>query len=239
LIAGAAQNPSSGRKHGADGSIARKEREPTMADLREQRSGSAGDVDPLEDELPAETETAGAGLGGETNPEVLPPSGPLRALFRYLGLFEQAIGTAFIVVILALVLMQVAQRYLPGGGWPWTGEIARLSMVWSTFILSGYLMAHDRHIAIQLVDLVLPSRMLGVVKTMVHVVVGATCVAMAYSTYRLIADDIGQKTAAAEIPLVWVYVIPFIGFCLTGLRAGLAVVVADIPQVLGRAGATQ
>jgi TRAP-type C4-dicarboxylate transport system permease small subunit len=210
-----------------------------MAEQREQPPGNAGDASPLEEDPPAETETAGAGLGGESNPEILPPSGPLRTVFRYLGLFEQAIGTAFILVILALVLMQVAQRYLPGGGWAWTGEIARLSMVWSTFILAGYLMAHDRHIAIQLVDLVLPPRLLGVVKTMVHVVVGVTCVAMAYSTYRLIADDIGQKTAAAELPLAWVYVIPLIGFVLTALRAGLAVIVADVPQVLGREGATQ
>jgi TRAP-type C4-dicarboxylate transport system permease small subunit len=210
-----------------------------MAVQRDGPPGRADDTSPLDDALPSETETAGAGLGGETNPELLPPAGPLRRVFRFIGLFEQAVGTAFILVILALVLMQVAQRYLPEGGWAWTGEVARLSMVWSTFILAGYLMAHDRHIAIQLVDLVLPRRLLGVVKTMVHLVVGGTCVAMAYSIYRLIADDIGQRTAAAEIPLVWVYVIPLVGFVLTAVRAGLALVVADIPQVTGREGAAR
>jgi TRAP-type C4-dicarboxylate transport system permease small subunit len=202
-----------------------------MAQQGEPRSGRVDELLAPDDELPAETETAGAGLGAESNPEILPPPGPLRVVFRFLGLAEQAIGTAFILVILGLVLVQVAQRYLPGGGWAWTGEIARLSMVWSTLILSGYLMAHDRHISIQVVDLVLPPRLLAVVKLLVHLVVGATCVAMAYSTYRLIADDIGQRTAAASIPLALVYVIPLVGFVLTALRAGLAIVVADLPRI--------
>ena len=83
---------------------------------------------------------------------------PLRAILHGLGLVEEAIGTLLIVVILVLVLVQVAQRYLPGGGWPWTGEVARLALVWCTFILSGYLMAHDRHMSIQLIDFVLPPQ---------------------------------------------------------------------------------
>ena len=72
-------------------------------------------------------------------------------------------------------------------------------------------MAMDRHITIQLVDYVLPPRALGWLKLFVHVVVGATCLAMAYSIYDLIATDIGQRTPAAEIPLVWIYLVPLVG----------------------------
>ena len=71
----------------------------------------------------------------------------------------------------------------------------------------------------------------------VHLVVGATCLVMAYSIYTLIADDIGQRTPAAQIPLVWIYVVPLVGFLLTALRAALWIVVADIPQIRGRGGA--
>ena len=53
--------------------------------------------------------------------------------FTALASSEQAIGTFLIVVILVLVLVQVAQRYIPGG-WPWTGEVARLALVWCTFM---------------------------------------------------------------------------------------------------------
>ena len=79
---------------------------------------------------------------------------------RWLGLAEQAVGVALMVVILALVLLQVAQRYLPGG-WAWTGEIARFAMVWVAFVMSGYLLAHDQHVAIKVVDYFLPTRALG------------------------------------------------------------------------------
>jgi TRAP-type C4-dicarboxylate transport system permease small subunit len=172
-------------------------------------------------------------LGREKTSELLPAGPRGRTLLHAIGLVEQAIGTSLIAVILVLVLVQVAQRYLPGG-WPWTGEVARFSLVWCTFMLSGYLMAHDRHIAIQAVDLLLPPRALGIIKLLVHVVVTATCIAMAYASFDLIASDIGQRTPAAEIPLAWIYVVPMVGFLLTALRAVLAVGIVDVPELLGR-----
>jgi TRAP-type C4-dicarboxylate transport system permease small subunit len=174
-------------------------------------------------------------LGPESEPEPMPARGPLRAILKGLGFAEQAIGASLIVMILVLVLVQVAQRYLPSfGGWPWTGEVARLSLVWCTFILAGYLMGQDRHITIKVIDLVISGRSLALVKLMVHVVVGVTCIAMAFAVYRLIADDIGQRTPAAGIPLTWTYVLPMIGLALTALRAGLAITLLDIPAITRR-----
>ena len=169
-------------------------------------------------------------------PELLPQREPWRSMLHGIGVLERTIGSALIVVILVLVLIQVAQRYLPGNGWPWTGEVARLALVWCTFVLSGYLMAHDRHISIQVVDLILPPRGLAVVQLLGHVVVGLTCLAMAYACYQLIVDDIGQVTPAAEIPLAWIYAMPLIGFALTALRAVLAIGMLDIPAIAGTLG---
>jgi TRAP-type C4-dicarboxylate transport system permease small subunit len=173
-------------------------------------------------------------LAEEGAPELLPRKEPWRSALRTIGLLERVTGSALIVVILVLVLIQVAQRYLPGNGWPWTGEVARLALVWCTFALSGYLMARDRHIEIQIVDLVLPGRALLLVKLMTHVVVAVTCIAMAYACYSLVAGDIGQRTPAAEIPLAWIYVLPLIGFALTALRAILAIGILDLPGITGR-----
>jgi TRAP-type C4-dicarboxylate transport system permease small subunit len=175
---------------------------------------------------------AASALGAETNPELLPQREPFRTGLHAIGLVEQAIGTVLVVTILFLVLTQVAQRYIPGQGWPWTGEVARYSMVWATFVLSGYLVAHDRHIAIHLVDYVLRGRGLAFVKMLVDVAVLATCLAMMYATYDLIVNDIGQVTAAAEIPLKWVNVPVLVGLALSAVRAALGIVVADLPVVL-------
>jgi TRAP-type C4-dicarboxylate transport system permease small subunit len=175
-------------------------------------------------------------LGAETNPELLPRREPFRTGLHAIGLVEQAIGTLLIVTILFLVLTQVAQRYIPGQGWPWTGEVARYSMVWATFVMSGYLVAHDRHIAIHLVDYVVRGRRLAFVKLLVNVTILVTCLAMMYATYDLIANDIGQVTAAAEMPLMWVNVPVLIGFALSALRAALGILVADLPALLEREG---
>jgi TRAP-type C4-dicarboxylate transport system permease small subunit len=174
------------------------------------------------------------GLGEQTTPELLPASGPLRRVFHALGVVEQTVGAALIVVILALVLIQVAQRYLPGGGWAWTGEIARFAMVWVAFVLSGYLVATDGHVAIKVVDFILHGRTRAAVLVMGHLVIGITSVLMVYATLDFIATDRGQVTAAAEIPLAVIYAIPAIGFASTALRALLAIVVLDVPLLAGR-----
>jgi TRAP-type C4-dicarboxylate transport system permease small subunit len=169
--------------------------------------------------------------GDVVHVELLPQGGPLRPLLKLIGYAEQAVAGSLILVILVLVLIQVTQRYAPFDVGPWTGEVARLSLVWCTFILAGYLMAEDRHITIKLVDLVLRERALGFVKLVSHVVVVATCLGMGYGAYRLIADDIGQRTPAAGIPIGVVYVIPLIGFLLTALRGVMAIGLVDIHEL--------
>ena len=173
-------------------------------------------------------------LGGESNPEVLPEREPWRAIVHGIGLVEQAIGALLLAAILVLVVALVAQRYLPGVNFPQTGEVARLAMVWGTFLMAGYLMAHDRHIAIHVVDYVLGGRALAAVKLIVNVIVLVTCLVLLYATYLLVAGDIGQVTAAAEIPLQFVNAVPIVGFALTALRALLWIALHDVPAVLGR-----
>jgi TRAP-type transport system small permease protein len=187
---------------------------------------------PLE-QPPAATEDDASevhGLGEETTPEVLPAREPFRSLLRWLGLAEQAAGIVLLVVILVLVLVQVAQRYLPGGA-AWTGEIARFAMVWATFVMAGYLLAHDQHIAIKVVDYFLPVRVLGAVKLVGHALIAVTCIAMMYATYDFMTHDRGQVTAAAEIPLAVIYAVVAVGFASAALRAVVSIFVLDLPEL--------
>jgi len=184
------------------------------------------------DDLPPVSEAES--LGGESNPEILPAREPWRAVVHGIGVIEQVIGAVLLAAILVLVVALVAQRYLPGVNFPQTGEVARLAMVWGTFLMAGYLMAHDRHIAIHVVDYVLEGRALAVVKLAVNLIVLVTCLVLLYATYLLVAGDIGQVTPAAEIPLQIVNSIPIVGFALTALRALLWIAMHDVPAVLGK-----
>lgn len=203
-------------------------------DQDERLPSAAGDAElvhraavELVGEVPEDT-----GLGAETNPELLPAREPFRSIMHGIGLIEQAIGTVLMVVILFLVITQVAQRYIPGQGWPWTGEVARYSMVWAAFILSGYLLAHDRHISIHVVDYVLRGRGLALVKVLVDVVVLGACLVMMYATWDMISKDIGQVTAAAQMPLKLVNIPVLVGLALASVRAVLSLAVADVPVLI-------
>ncbi len=195
---------------------------------RQPESDEGSVADFLSDtEPPSETE----GLGGESNPEILPEREPWRTIVHAIGVVEQVVGAALLFVILFLVVALVAQRYLPGVNFPQTGEVARLAMVWLTFVMAGYLAAHDRHIAIHVVDYVLGERALGAVKLFVNVVVLSTCLLLAYGTTQLIAEDIGQVTPAGGIPLRIVNAVPIIGFALTAFRSVLWIALHDVPAL--------
>lgn len=171
------------------------------------------------------------GLGGESTREALPAREPFRSVLRWLGLVEQAAGVVLLGVILALVLIQVGQRYLPGGGWAWTGEVARFAMVWVAFVLAGYLHGHDQHVAIKVVDYVLPVRVLGVVKLLGDVIVAVVSAVGVYATADFMTRDRGQVTAAAEIPLTVIYSVVALGLASTALRAVIAIVVHDLREI--------
>ena len=165
------------------------------------------------------------------DPPLLPSRGPMRTMFRVLGTIEQILGSLLLLLILILVLAQIADRFIPGAA-PWPGELARLSMVWATFLVAGYLIAHSpHHIAIQVIDYVAKGRWLAVVKLFVDVVILLTCLLLIYGTINLLATDIGQVTPAGEIPLRFVNAVPLIGFVLVAVRVVLAIVIRDVPAL--------
>lgn len=203
-----------------------------MAQQDDPRGNDAPETDGKAPEPGSSVATEG--LHAVDKEPVLPPRGPMRTIFRAIGLIEQIIGSLLLAMILILVLAQVAQRYLPGAA-PWTGELARLSMVWAAFLMAGYLMAYPPyHIAIQVVDYVAKGRMLMAVKLFVNLVILSTCLFMIYGSYTLVTTTVSQVTPAGGISLRFVNSIPLVGLILVAIRAALGIVVRDIPALRGR-----
>lgn len=140
-------------------------------------------------------------------------------VLRVVEIVEGTIGALLLLGILALVMVQVTVRFSALGGWAWTGELARFSLVWLTFVLAGYLLGRDQHISFDLIDFVLPERALRVVRVISYVIVAAICAAFVYDGVGLIDAQSFIKSSAAEIPMSFVYLIPTVGFALTGIRA--------------------
>ena len=70
----------------------------------------------------------------------------LRSLVR----FEQFAAIGLLVVILVTMGMQVVSRYVFGSPISWSEEVARLAMIWLTFVASSFVAAKKQHIAVDL-----------------------------------------------------------------------------------------
>jgi TRAP-type C4-dicarboxylate transport system permease small subunit len=143
----------------------------------------------------------------------------LGKVLRVVEIIEGTAGALLLVAILALIMAQVIVRFSPFGGWVWTGELARFSLVWLTFVLAGYLLGRDQHISLDVLDHVLPQRGRRVVEIVSHLVVAAVCAGFVYEGVALVEARSGIRSSAAEIPMSLVYAVPTVGFAVTAVRA--------------------
>ncbi len=144
-------------------------------------------------------------------------------ILRWLSSVEAALGGLLVALLFVLVLTQAVQRYLPAGGWVWTGELARFSLVWLTFAMAGYLMARDGHVTLKLVDHVAKGALARLVGMFANVMVAIVCLNLAYEAFYLITQPAVQTTPALGIPVNALYVLPLAGLLLTTLRSVVAV----------------
>ena len=161
-----------------------------------------------------------------------PPS-PVAWLVKVVTGIELAIGIAALLVIFFLVLMQAAQRYLPIDGWPWTGELARFSLVWLTFVVAGVLVSSDSHISIQMIDAVRSPLVRRIVRVISCLTVAAVGVALTAEAWELTQTQAVLKSPAMRMPMSWLYAISMIGFVSTVVRATLAALkfaVVGVPE---------
>ena len=147
---------------------------------------------------------------------------------RAIELVELTVGALLMLAIVVLVMMQVLARVTPLEGYVWTGELARFSLVWLSFGLAGYLLGRDEHIALDVVDHVLPTLGQRLVKVFSLLVVGATAVMFGYEGIDLFTSDSPIKSPASGIPLGWIYFIPMIGMGLTILRAAVEILFPSV-----------
>ncbi len=121
-------------------------------------------------------------------------------------------------------MLQVLARVTPLDNQVWTGELARYSLLWLSFGLAGYLLGRDEHIALDVVDHVLPTLGQRIVKVFSLIVVAATALMFGYEGLDLFTAGSPIKSPATGIPQGWIYFIPMIGMALTVLRAVIEIV---------------
>ncbi len=168
-------------------------------------------------------------------PSTAPSAGrrTLHLVVRVLTAVEMTAAGLAAALIFVLILVEAGQRYLPIDGWTWTGELARYSLVWLTFVAAGVLVTRDGHIALQLIDEIPSEIVVRVVHVLALVIVSATGVGFALACWDLIQTSGTLTTPSLGMPMKWVYVPPLVGFVSTAIRAAVAAVqvaVRGVPE---------
>ena len=150
----------------------------------------------------------------------LPPW--LERIARVATVIELTIAVAALLLIFGLVLLQAAQRYLPIDGWPWTGELARFSLVWLTFVTAGVLVTRDSHISIEMIDMVPGDLMRRVVRVVSCLIVAVIGVGLCLEAWELTQTQDSLQSPAMRMPMSWLYAISMIGFVSVVIRSLIA-----------------
>lgn len=144
---------------------------------------------------------------------------------------ELAIGCAFLVAIFVSVLWQVISRYVPALNWPGVGELGNYSLVGLTFIMVGYLIGQNGHIAIKIIDYLVKGRAFAVVKAVSALFTAVICALLAWEAFALIRAYPTRTTAALGIPLWMLYAVPLAGFVSGTVRAVVQIFIANRPEI--------
>ena len=118
-------------------------------------------------------------------------------------------------VLVVCVIWQVFSRFVLGTPSTSTDEIARILFIWIAFAGAAYTLGAKRHLAIDVVSLLVEGKNLRAVRIMVLGLIAAfCCIVMIYGGWQLVSKTLasGQITPALRIPMGYVYgIIPISG----------------------------
>lgn len=137
----------------------------------------------------------------------------------WVGRLEMAVGCVALALIFVSVLIQAVQRYSPFQGLPWTGELARFSLVWVTFSVVGLLITRHDHITVQLVDTIRNDKLLTGVQVFALLVVAAVGVGGFAESFNLVRTQARLSSPAMGMPMSWLFLVPAFGFASLVVRS--------------------
>lgn len=110
----------------------------------------------------------------------------VRGIVRRLVVIQRSLATLMLSIILLTMGSQVIARYLFDAPFSWSEEVARLAMIWLTFLAAAYVMAEGGHITVDLWS----SRVSPPVRLwldgLVCLVVAATCLLLFFGGLRFV-----------------------------------------------------
>lgn len=159
----------------------------------------------------------------------------LRRLLTWLATAARAVVTTAFAVMVGAAIVQVVFRY--GIGYPlgWTEELAKIMLVWWTFLGFGLLAASRRLLAIDALLLAVPDRTRHALLAFAHLVSALAIGWLAMLSARLVGLAGTQVSPALDIPYAWIYASLPVGLAVATV-AFAANAVIDLRRLVRGAG---
>lgn len=159
----------------------------------------------------------------------------LRSFDRAFVWLNQFLVGGLMLVMTVLVFANVVLRYLAGFSLPWVEEITRYMMIWVTYLGAGLALRAGVHVAVELLQDMIPAPLTHVLRTGIAVVILVFLAAVAWYGFSYAQFAMRQTSPVLNIPLGIVYLGIPLGCVLAAahLMLGLRRYIArdfDIPE---------
>ena len=139
---------------------------------------------------------------------------PLAACVRWMVLGEKTIASLLLLLIVITMASQVFARYVFGAPFQWSEEVARLALIWMTFISAAYVLAEGRHIAVDMISTRVGDRGKLVIECLGYVAVAGSCLMLMIGGARFVWYVGKVGSPALGIPKTYWYGAGMVGLLL-------------------------
>lgn len=121
----------------------------------------------------------------------------------------EAVSVALFSIMTLLVLYQIIMRKVFNASPPWTEELARYAMIWSTLLACAVLLKEKGHIMLDYFLELLPQSVKKVVVLIVGFIIIVLTTTFAYGGFGMIQTSMAvtQLSPGAGLPMWLVYII--------------------------------
>ncbi|APZ90978.1 TRAP transporter small permease [Fuerstiella marisgermanici] len=152
---------------------------------------------------------------------------PFAQCARWMSIAEQTLAALFLFLIVSTMGAQVFARYFFGAPFSWSEEVARLALIWMTFMAAAFVMGEGRHITVDVLSHRLSIRGQAWLESLSHVIVAGTCLLLLFGGMRFVwyVGKVGSPSLG--IPMSWWYGAVGIGLLMMAVHS-----IVNLLQVL-------
>lgn len=133
---------------------------------------------------------------------------------------EELFSSMALVMMTAITVVQVFNRYVLQNSLDWSEEIARYLFIWAVYVGCSYATQMNRHLEVTVIRNMFGGKIAKPVTIAAYLCTMVFCVCASFWGVKFIMflSSTGQKTPALEIQMYWVFLSVPVGLGLMAYR---------------------